>query len=120
MQKIPVLQPFTKEGEQIIFADKFEDLPLSNGTSLQSSVTVSYADLVRLFGEPNTDHDGYKSDAEWLIYTMDGVCTIYNYKDGRNYLGSEGLATKDITDWHLGGHNKNAPEIVKQFIEKSI
>lgn len=79
------------------------------GTHLQSELQVSYADLVKLFGEPepHVKGDG-KTDAEWhLTFQSFGqfeeVATIYNYKDGPNYLGAEGTPVEQIRDWHIGG-----------------
>lgn len=87
----------------------------ANGTHLRGEIECSYADLVAVFGEPNREGDGYKVDAEWTLTfsRLDGlttsVATIYNYKDGKNYLGDEGLPVSDITDWHIGGKD---PEVV--------
>lgn len=87
-----------------------------NGTSLICSVSVSYSNLVKLFGRHNKGN--YKTDAEWVIETPFGVGTIYNYKDGKNYLGrKEGLAIKDITDWHIGGKNQETGLIILASIE---
>jgi len=74
------------------------------GTCLQGCVDVSYQRLVEVFGRPNYPGDPYKMDAGWLIYSPDGVATIYNYKDGKQYLGAEGQNVADITDWHIGAH----------------
>lgn len=85
-----------------------------NGTSLQGHVTVAYADLVTKFGPPTSNGDGYKVDAEWCLKFEDGtVATIYNYKDGKNYLGAEGDAVEAITDWHIGGRHAFAASHVK-------
>jgi len=77
-----------------------------NGTSLQGYIDVSYKELVRIFGKPNAKGDCYKIDAEWGIQTSFGVATIYNYKNGKNYMGDEGMEVEEITEWHIGGHNK--------------
>lgn len=74
-----------------------------NGTSLRGYLTVSYAELVNLLGRPNMAGDRYKIDAQWAITVSGRALSIYNYKDGKNYLGSKGLPTKSITDWHIGG-----------------
>ena len=77
-----------------------------NGTHLQGYVDAKYAELVSLFGKP-TDGDGYKVDAEWMLRFEDGaVATIYNYKNGKNYNGDEGLAVEQIDHWHIGGLSK--------------
>ena len=83
------------------------------GACLQSEVIVSYAMLCKMLGKPKKIIDGYKVDAEWVLGTPFGTGTIYNYKDGRNYLGKEGLAMKDITEWHIGGLNKETGIIIQ-------
>jgi len=77
------------------------------GGSLQGYINISYAKLVEALGEPG-ESDGYKTDAEWSVEFVGGdIASIYNYKDGRNYLGEEGLAVEDITEWHIGGTSKD-------------
>lgn len=89
------------------------DPSLANGTSLQAHANTTYSRLVRTFGKPHTNGDGYKVDAEWILQFADGtVATIYNYKDGKNYNGDEGLAVEDITDWHIGGNDWKAGQRV--------
>lgn len=79
---------------------------------LQGQVSVTYACLVRVFGQPK---EGFgKTDAEWVVLFADGtIATIYNYKDGKNYNGDDGLPTNEITEWHIGGQNERAVELVK-------
>lgn len=80
-----------------------------NGTSLQGYVNYDYATLCRVFGKETNNGDGYKVDASWELEFSDGVvATIYNWKNGKNYCGSEGTATNEISNWHVGGHNKQA------------
>lgn len=81
-----------------------------NMTSLQGELYAPYWAVVKVFGEPNAECDGYKTDAEWNIQTPHGVATIYNWKDGKNYLGDEGLELDEIDEWHIGGHNKETAE----------
>jgi hypothetical protein len=90
-------------------------------TCLQGYVKVSYADLVKKFGEP-IDGDGYKVDAEWVIKFKNGeVATIYNYKDGKNYNGESGMSKENITEWHVGGHKKLVVGLVEEVLkEKTI
>lgn len=88
----------------------------AGGTSLQGYVDVSYDKLVKTFGEPNAQGDGYKTDAEWIVFTPAGVSTIYNYKDGHNYNDGAGLDVESITDWHIGGKSKE----VVEWIEKAL
>jgi hypothetical protein len=90
------------------------DYDVINGTCLQGYVSADYSALCERFGEP-TNGDGYKVDAEWLVQFEDGtVATIYNYKDGKNYNGADGLEVKDITDWHIGGITKRAVVLVER------
>ena len=80
------------------------------GTSFQGYLDISYDDLCSIFGQP---FDGsYKVDKEWELLFEDGVvATIYNYKDGVNYLGDEeGIPFELIRDWHVGGFDKRSVE----------
>lgn len=87
-----------------------------NGTSLKGYISIDYATLVELFGQPE-EGDGYKVDAEWVLQFSNGVvATIYNWKDGRNYCGDEGLDVEDICDWHIGGKSAMAERTVEQYI----
>ena len=87
-----------------------------NGSSLQGYIDLAYNDICKVFGKP-TGSDGYKVDAEWIIkFDNDAVATIYNYKNGKNYLGEEGLAVEDIRNWHIGGFNKEAVALVKETL----
>lgn len=87
-----------------------------NGTCLVGHIDTKYSSLLDTFGEPNSQWDEYKTDAEWIINTPDGIATIYNYKDGKNYNGQDGLETHLIKDWHIGGHTD---EVVR-WIERAI
>ena len=87
------------------------DSNLLIGTSLAGSIDTTYKKLVKLLGEPNTENDGYKTDAEWIIEINGKILTIYNYKDGKNYNEEEGLETEDITDWHIGAAEDVSNEI---------
>lgn len=95
-----------------------KDFKKSFGTSLQGYINCSYARLVEVFGEPTGVGDDYKSDAEWVVEFSNGtIATIYNYKTGKNYLGSHGQRTKDITDWHIGGEIIQVVELVEKAIK---
>ena len=91
----------------------------ANGTYLQGYIHVPFSKLVKIFGEPKRVRgEGCKVDAEWQIEYPDGyVATIYNYKDGVNYLGENyGIHVEDITEWHIGGHN----QIVVEYIQEDV
>jgi len=75
-----------------------------NGTCLRGDIEISYEKLVVLFGEP-FDWDGYKTDGTWVLKFSDGlIATIYNWKNGKKYLGKYGKDIRDIYHWHIGGH----------------
>ena len=93
-----------------------------NGTSLSGYLNVSYQTLVELFGEPNAKVDGYKTDAEWHVKVKEegdapAFATIYNYKDGKNYLGANGLNVEDIKDWHVGSKSKWTFYNLEEYVE---
>lgn len=86
-----------------------------SGTSLVGYVNTTYSKLFEKFGEPFDD--GYKTDAEWEIEFSDGkVATIYNWKNGKNYNGSEGLDLDDITEWHIGGFDNSVVERIQKIL----
>ena len=97
---------------------KFSATELTSGTSLQGYINISYGDLVKVLGEPHSDGDGYKSDAEWDLLFEDGtIATIYNYKTGKNYLGNRGVSLKEERDWHIGGFNKDSVMCIKSIFK---
>lgn len=76
------------------------------GTCLQDYISVSYDRIVAKYGNP-IEGDGYKIDAEWVIEWKDGLIgTIYNWKNGKNYLGKAGLKIERIEEWNIGGNDK--------------
>ena len=88
-----------------------------NGSCLQGYITAKYQDLVDAFGKP-TSSDGYKVDAEWEIKFEDGtIATIYNWKNGRNYNGNDGLDVEYITEWNIGGFEERAAELVHDVLK---
>lgn len=93
------------------------DAPINiDGTHLQGYVTANYADLCSLFGAP-TESDGLKVDAEWQVQFTDGVvATIYNWKDGPNYMGKHGTPVHLITHWHVGGTSKHPVARIEQLV----
>jgi len=83
--------------------------------SLQGYLYADYDDLVKLLGEPHSEGDGYKTDAEWCIEFSDGtVATIYNWKNGRNYTGAD-VSLNSIKTWNVGGRNDRAHRLVSNL-----
>jgi hypothetical protein len=88
------------------------------GGSLLGYLTATYADLVRVFGKPSKNFDDYKSDAEWQIAFDDGTRGyIYNYKNGKNYLGKDGTPKTQITEWNVGGMDVKVIDSIKQALK---
>lgn len=83
------------------------------GTSLQGYVTADYSELCKAFGSPGNG-DGYKIDAQWIVEDGEIVATVYNYKDGPNYMGEDGRPVRDIMDWHIGGKDERAIDLVRR------
>ena len=72
-------------------------------------------------GEPRRlHHSDNKIDVEWVIDTPHGVATIYNYKDGKAYLGQSGLSPEEIYDWHVGGKTIKPYEYVKHRLDSDL
>ena len=89
----------------------------TSGTYLLDCINVSFYKLVEKLGTRSDFYDDYKSDAEWQIVFEDGlVASIYNYKDGVNYLGEDGILTKDIRDWHIGGKSEKVVERINHIL----
>ena len=97
---------------------KLTDWRQLNGTCLQGGIDCDYDTLVAVFGPPEGSYDDYKSDCAWDLVINGVVVTIYNYKDGKNYCGANGLNVQDITDWHIGGRSKQAQNMVDAAIEQ--
>ena len=75
----------------------FESLAM--WTSGQGEINCSYSLLVARFGEPS-EGDGYKTQAEWTVYTPSGIATIYDWKQGDSYHGKgNGTPVEQITKW---------------------
>jgi hypothetical protein len=98
-------------------------LPIKiGGTCGQGLITTTYDEIVARFGKQLTSgFDDYKSDAEWHIRWEDGMIgTIYNWKNGRNYLGSHGLDVWQITEWSIGGSSPDVVQRIRQIIREDI
>lgn len=87
-----------------------------DGTCLQGQIAANYDDLVRAFGPPMAGDD-YKTDAEWVVRVNETTATIYNWKNGRSYLGADGIPTEQITCWNIGGRSHEAVRLVERLLE---
>ena len=96
---------------------------------LPNTVGVGYIDapfsyLRAMLGEPiyKKSYEGhdYKSDVVWQIIIKSGpieIVRVYNYKDGKNYLGEKGKDVRQITRWCIGGSN---PEYARNYISNRL
>ena len=91
-----------------------------SGTSLMGEIHATLDELIATFGNPNSAGDEYKTDVEWVIDTLDGIATIYNWKDGKNYCGEEGKEIGNITNWHIGGHDKAVIAHIEHAIQVAL
>tara|TARA_R100000808_G_scaffold14980_1_gene35026 strand:- start:1231 stop:1533 length:303 start_codon:yes stop_codon:yes gene_type:complete len=86
------------------------------GTSYVGEIIVNYNKLVDVFGKSQS-WDDYKTDAHWTIEFEDGeIATIYNWKNGVNYLGKEGSSTSKIKEWNIGGRSSDVVERIKSLL----
>ncbi len=100
---------------------KFTKTSNISGTHLQGNVGATYQELVEIFGEPTrfewSNESDNKVDAQWSIKFEDGtVATIYNYKNGLNYLGAEGKRVSEISMWNVGGYDERAVTLVNDEV----
>ena len=92
----------------------------TEGSFFQGYIGADYVDLFNLINSPLMG-DAYKVDAEWNIKFEDGtVATIYNWKNGKNYLGDSGLKVHEMREWHVGGFSKVALLHVAKVMNKIL
>lgn len=104
-----------KSDKQIIILDDEATV----ATLQQGKITVTFQELYDAFGLPNVERkEGDAEDAMWFIYTQDGYVSIYNHKDGKNFLGEEGLPTNKITEWNIGGENEKIVDQIYKALNK--
>ena len=97
---------------------KYERTTNINGTSLKGYIEIPYLELVSKL--PATiPSDEYKTDVNWGLEFEDGtIATIYNWKNGKNYLGEKGLDIENITKWNIGCNSAKAVEYINNIINK--
>jgi hypothetical protein len=85
----------------------------TSGSSLVGTIDASYKEICSLFGKPIRHEEG-KVDAMWVVkFSDDTVASIYNWKDGKAYLGEQGLSVNKIKQWHVGGRISSAQTLVQ-------
>ena len=91
---------------------KFTNRANSNMTGLRGEFSITFAELVEIFGlpdvGPNADLD--KSSCEWALEFEDGtIATIYDWKVGR-------WTPMIAYQWHIGGFDNRAVDRVTECI----
>ena len=88
------------------------------GTGLAGYIEADYFRLVRAFGEPADGMDDGKTDAMWIIlFARKQLAYIYNWKDGKNYLGEKGKAIDEITLWNVGAKQHEVMGLVAEILD---
>lgn len=96
-----------------------------NSVEFQGLLEANYKDLVEAFGNP-VEGDLYMTDVQWkLKIHPDGgkpfPVKLYNYKNGKNYLGEDGLDIEKIPIWHVATSKKvdeNASKYIEHYLKE--
>lgn len=104
--------------KDIVLVDELDSKNELCGTYHQGDMMISYDKIVEKLGRPTSKGDNYKVSAEWEIITPFGMGTIYDYKECKSYCGKDGSNKKDITNWNIGGHNKETGDFIKSIFFK--
>ena len=94
---------------------KFTNDASINGTSLKGYVIATYDELFDAFGEPDDGPNDLAADKVtccWRLQFEDGtVVSIYDWKESETPLHRY--------DWHIGGKNSQAVDLVHATLDKS-
>lgn len=75
------------------------------GTGYQGEISITYNELVQVFGEPDKGMDD-KVKAEWTLKFSDGtIAIIYDWK-------FYDLQPEDVTLWNIGGNKRIVVDLV--------
>lgn len=82
------------------------------------TLICSYSEICDKLGTPNVEDDPFKVDASWGVQHTDGrKFFVWNYKNGKTYLGSEGTDVEQIASWSCGGDESLGREIFGNQME---
>jgi len=90
------------------------------GTYYMGMMLSSFPYLVEKLGEPLRNTITSKVDVEWVVTDGDRIFTVYNYKDGKNYLGDDGKSVERINSWCIGGKNPASWELLKEVFPDKV
>lgn len=86
----------------------------SRGGGKEFTIYATYDELVEKLGEPEDLSDVTdKVDVEWNVEDRRTrkKLSIWNYKNGKNYLGEEGTSVDQIERWSAGGSEELARKL---------
>jgi len=102
------------------------------GGSLQGEIVASYDSLVKAFGPPNSQGDGYKISTEWCLMDTKANLkfSLYDYKETNLYSGGmqsvKKFRARKTYSWHIGYcdrrdiFNIEVREAIQEQIKNSI
>ena len=102
-----------------------QDTAAMNGTHLQGQIPYTYHELETILGPPTIVYEpGQKTDVEWVLRVKDAtgsgeevIATIYNFKNGINYLGPDrGTPLSEMMYFNVGGHDERAIRLVNHIM----
>lgn len=89
-----------------------------SGTHLQGEIVATRGELLATFGAPQYEYadPNEKITYEWAL-TFDGgkVATVYDWKR----YSDEELGLSEVYEWHIGGHDVAAVELVTAAVENN-
>jgi hypothetical protein len=113
------LNKFTGENTmQFITHNERESLiDETNGSAHVGDIEATYKEICSLFGKP-LSYDKGKVDVHWVVKFNDGtVASIYNWKNGKAYMGDDGLSVQSIKTWNIGGLSQASSVLVQIAVD---
>ena len=115
---------FKHKNPLLDFKIKKENIIELFGSCYQASLRGKFEDIIQIFGWPcyigDDASDDRKVFVEWVLeFPSEQICTIYNYKNGYNYMGENGISVFDMEYWSVGGHNYEVINELKRILENT-
>lgn len=84
-------------------------------TMLIGYLTMTYKNIVRLFGKPMINNGDGKVNWIWSFQLNNYSFTIYNWKDGYDKNGNL-VDPNTIKEWHIGGILESSLPLFKNYL----
>ena len=92
---------------------------LTSDLELSGDWFCDYSILKSIIGKPNKGI--YKTDVEWTLQFDKNICIyLYNWKNGRNYNGKDGIPLKLMEHWNYESNSDLAIAILDYIIFNKI